>query len=158
MQNLGIQSEREFRDSFLTAVPSAVNPVRISGAVDFAMEKSRLFSVTDILDAKIPPSDIYNNTGVHFAHEINARPILLTDVKKMLLISKPETINISALQPVLSPREELAAEILDARKSILTMAMVDKEFANSTGFGYFGIPTELVRINIAPYIVQTEPK
>jgi len=134
MDILDVKSESEFQNKYIATVNPLQNPIRISGDVDFKLNKQKLLSAPGNITDKIPLFDLQENSFFRFAGEINVPVMSLKDKK----IQLSHTVKIKDEYPNLQLTQENSTvnTLIEARRTILTKVFVDKEFANETGFGY----------------------
>lgn len=144
MKKIGVNSLKAFNDLIYGNTNPLAGRLRISGELDFQLEKEQLFRVPGNIAERIPKVDAYTRTDVHFADEINAAPISL---EEMNVITHGDSLFAEpSRQSKLTEKEKVIQELLDARKSIMTKAFVDDKFANAIGAGY---EDKLAGLNIA---------
>ncbi len=155
---LGYKSLEEFNSDIYSKAVVNSTKTRIMGDQDFKLSRDSMLSVPGSIEAKVPASDAYASSSFHLAKDIDALPTVLlksiSGVKANISgnmspgsalssdsassFKKLSTVDagITTSDNVLGSKEMKLSEIMDARNNIITKALIDPEFAGSSGLGY----------------------
>ena len=128
LKQLGFASQAAADKALFESATLNSQRVRISGALDFALEINKKISIPANVLGRLPQPDRFGNTALHFAREIRIWPSALGSAGLLLPNPTPQL-------PQDATRLKFA-ELVDARNTILTMAFTDDTFALQSGFGY----------------------
>jgi len=133
LSNIGVTSVQQFNDLVFSSVILNDSMLKISGADEFEQQKTDNFLRPSTIIDKVPVSDVYTNTSIHLATQINAPVMSIMEVQGPGTETPGSTLPVT---PALTLAEETISLVLDARNSMLTLANTDSEFASAVGFGY----------------------
>ncbi len=132
MNIIGVTSLQQFNDMVFGEVILNSDMLKISGQNNFEKKQFNLFQQPETVIEKVPESDIFTNTSIHLATQINTAILPIGSIGLVPETQVPDLIT----EPALTLPEETVMNILDARNSMLTLANTDSEFAEAVGFGY----------------------
>lgn len=128
LKQLGFASQAAADRALFESATLNSQRVRIPGALDFALELNKKIAIPADVLGRLPQSDRFGNTALHFARELIIRPSVLGSAELSLTNPVPQL-------PLNATRLKLA-ELVNARNTILTMAFTGDAFAQQSGFGY----------------------
>lgn len=133
LKQLGFNTAEEFNKSVYEKAVLNAQKLRITGDLDFNLNRDRKLLIPGDISGKIPKADSYLTASVHLINEIDIVPSSLTNIRS--IVSSTEKLSALA-QKVKSEKESAIEQLLEARSSIVTKAFVDEEFAGASGLGY----------------------
>ncbi len=133
LSTIGVSTVQQFNDLVFSDVILNDSMMKISGAEEFENQKNDKFIRPSTIIDKVPIKDVYTNTSIHLAAQINTTVMSIAEVQGSATEAPGP---VKTVVPALTPAEETIQLVLEARNSMLTLANTNSEFATTVGFGY----------------------
>lgn len=150
---LGISDKDQFKTLF-TIDQNAGDKIIPSADLFEDIQNGSIPSTQAIVE-RVPFEDTVGNFSISLIAEINAPEVTLSGYQGAFSDTPAELL----LTPVISPKELMVTEIMEARSTYVTMALINPQFSIESGLGYeddFGEEILVLNTEITYVLVQNK--